>query len=81
MVRASRACEKDGIDPIEQMLEEMKLQVQSTEKVYNFVRDFRDKKITVKEFLRGPARNMGSSPEEMEDILEQLLEQLRRISR
>ena len=80
MVRASRACEKDGIDPIEQMLEEMKLQVQSTEKIYNFVRDFRDKKITVKEFLRGPVR-MGRSPEEMEDILDQLLEQLRGISR
>jgi hypothetical protein len=59
----------------------MKLQVQSTEKIYNFVRDFRDKKITVKEFLRGPARNMGSSPEEMEEIFEQLLEELYRISR
>jgi len=81
MVRASRACEKDGIDPIEQMLEEMKLQVQSTEKIYNFVRDFRDKKITVKEFLRGPAGNMGSGSEEMEEIFEQLLEELHRISR
>ena len=38
------------------------------EKIRNFVRDFRDKKITIKEFLRGPMHD--------EEMLEMMLGQL-----
>jgi hypothetical protein len=81
MVKDYRACEREGIDPIEEMLEEVESQVQTTENIYNFVRDFRDKKITIKEFLRGPGGKMASSSEGMEEIFDQLLAELQRIMR
>jgi hypothetical protein len=38
------------------------------------VRDFRDRKITIKEFLRGPVAS--KNPEEAEEMLEMMLGQL-----
>ena len=63
-------------DPIEEMLAVAEAQIQGVEKIRNFVRDFRDKKMTVKEFLRGPAGLTPKSAEEMEEILDNLLSQL-----
>ena len=76
MVQDYRACMRNGLDPIEEMLADASAQIQGVEKIRNFVRDFRDKKMTVKEFLRGPAGLTPKSAEEMEEILDNLLSQL-----
>ncbi len=39
------------------------------------MRDFRDKKITIKDFLKGPAPTQTISEEEMEQMLDMMLAQ------
>ena len=74
IVKDYRACQKQGIDAVAEMILELESQVKKIERIRNFVRDFRDRKITIKEFLGGP---IGTPvPEEAEEILEMLLGQL-----
>jgi hypothetical protein len=59
---------KKGIDPIGEMVAETESQIQIVADVHKFVIDFRDKKMTIKEFMKGPAvfQQMQSvSPEEL----------------
>ena len=74
IVKDYRACQKQGIDAVAEMILELESQVKHIESIRNFVRDFRDRKITIKEFLRGPVG--APVPEEAEEILEMLLGQL-----
>ena len=53
MVKNYRACKKQGIDAVDQIVLELETQVQTIENIYKFVQDFRDKKITIKEFIQG----------------------------
>ncbi len=73
MVKEYRAAKKQGLDAVAEMVSELKLQLQALENIRNFVRDFRDKKITIKEFLAGPGSNNNISEEE---ILEMILGKL-----
>jgi septation ring formation regulator EzrA len=72
MVADYRKAAKEGIDPIEQMFTATEQQMQIIEEVRDFVKNFRDKKVTIKEFLQGPEclRNMRRSA--MEDLLEEM---------
>jgi hypothetical protein len=72
MVADYRKAVKEGIDPIEQMLTAAEQQREIVEEIRNFVKNFRDKKVTVKHFLQGPEclRNMRRSA--MEDLLEEM---------
>lgn len=72
MVKDYRACVREGIDPIEEMLSEADSEVKALEEIRNFVRDFRDKKITIKEFLAGPTSKEGMDLEQMEALLEEM---------
>ena len=72
IVKEYRACQKEGIDMVSQMILEMESQIKYTESIRDFVKDFRDQKITLKEFLAGP----GRVEEEMEEMLEMMLGQL-----
>ncbi len=59
---------KKGIDPIGEMVAETESQIQVITEVHQFVTDFRDKKMTIKDFMKGPAifQQMRSvSPEEI----------------
>ena len=70
IVKDYRAYRKQGIDAVAEMILELESRVQQIENIRNFVQDFHDKKMTIKEFLRGP-----SAEEEILDmILNQLLE-------
>ena len=73
MVADYRKAAKTGIDPIEQMLTEVEEQMQMVQEIRDFVKNFRDKKVSVKEFLRGPEclRNLRQSA--MEELLEEML--------
>lgn len=72
IVKEYRACQKEGIDMVSQMILEMESQIKDTESIRDFVKDFRNQKITLKEFLAGP----GRVEEEMEEMLEMMLGQL-----
>ncbi|NUN64000.1 molecular chaperone DnaJ [Pseudanabaena biceps] len=77
MTAVFKKISKYGGDPIGEALQEVELQISIVEKMYQFINDFRDRRITIKEFLRGPRELM---PEEMseEEILFELLSQYQR---
>ena len=76
IVKEYRACQKEEIDMVSEMVKEMESQIEYIESIRDFVRDFRDKKITLKEFLAGPAIVEEEEEEEMEEMLEMMLGQL-----
>jgi uncharacterized protein YukE len=71
MVKEYRSCQKQGVDAMAALTRELEEQVKPIESIRDFVKDFRDKKITISEFLKGP----GGSVKE-EEILEMMLEEL-----
>jgi hypothetical protein len=63
---------KKGIDPIGEMVAETESQIQIVADVYQFVTDFRDKKMTIKEFMKGPAVFQQMQPVSAEELLMEL---------
>lgn len=61
LVSQYRQATKIGIDPLEQLLAETQKQIEIIAEIRDFVKNFRDKKITIKEFKKGPKclRNLG----------------------
>ncbi|MBD2343244.1 J domain-containing protein [Anabaena subtropica] len=76
MVSDARKATKQGIDPIDQMLETIEMQISLVTEIRDFVKDFKGQKITIKEFLEGPESLYSLKQEMMEDILEQMLSEL-----
>jgi prefoldin subunit 5 len=76
IVADCRKVAKEGIDPIDQMLEQVESEIQVIANIRDFVKDFREQKITIKEFLCGPTILQHMNQEAMEDLLEQMLEKL-----
>jgi predicted nucleic acid-binding Zn-ribbon protein len=59
---------KSGVDPIGEMVAETESQIEVVAEVHQFVSDFRDKKMTIKDFMKGPAvfqQMQTVSPEEL----------------
>ncbi|KAF3886522.1 MULTISPECIES: J domain-containing protein [Nostocales] len=79
MVSDCRKAHREGIDPIGQMLEQVESEIEVISDIRNFVKDFREQKISVKEFLCGPAALRQRKQEMMEDLLDQMFEDLERI--
>ena len=71
MVKEYRAGQKQGVDALGELTRELEAQVKQIERIRNFVRDFRDKKMTISEFLNGPEDSVKE-----EEILEMMLEEL-----
>jgi hypothetical protein len=76
MVSDCRKAVKVGIDPIAQMLAQVEGEVEVISSIRDFVKGFRDKKITIKEFLRGPEAMRHMGREMVEDFLEEMLAEL-----
>jgi chaperonin cofactor prefoldin len=76
MVADFRKASKQGIDAIEQMLETLETQINIVSQIRDFVQEFKEQKITIKEFLGGPAVLHSLNQETMEDLLEQMLSEL-----
>lgn len=55
MVADYRKMTKSGIDPIGELVTETELQIKIIAEIHQFVTDFRDKKITIKDFMKGPS--------------------------
>ena len=72
MVSGYRKAVKEGIDPISQTVEQVESEIEVISSICNFVKDFRDKKITIKQFLGGPPilqqRNQGIVDEIFEEM-------------
>ena len=72
MVSDYRKAKREGIDPIVEMMEQMESQLQTIEELRDFVRDFREQKITIKEFIDGPSFWRQTHQDLMEDFLEEM---------
>lgn len=73
MVKEYRSCQKQGVDAMVALTRELEEQVKFIESIRDFVKDFRDKKITISEFLKGLG---GGGSVREEEILEMMLEEL-----
>ncbi|MEH2407943.1 J domain-containing protein [Nostoc sp.] len=76
MVSDSRQAAKKGIDSMAIMVETIESQLDVVYQIRDFVKDFKEQKITIKEFLAGPVSLHSLDEEIMEDILEQMLSEL-----
>jgi hypothetical protein len=72
MVSSCRKAVKVGIDPIAQMIEQVESEIKVIIDLRNFIKDFRDQKITIKEFLQGPVAFRKTDEEMAEDFLKEM---------
>lgn len=70
MLKTYRKAAKDGVDLVKELVDEAAEDVEMVEEIRDFVRDFRDRKITIQEFVDGPG---PKSPEDMIAALEEML--------
>ncbi|NEO83122.1 MAG: molecular chaperone DnaJ [Spirulina sp. SIO3F2] len=74
MLKTYRRAKKAGVDIFVQMAEEAQEEIEYMEMMRDFVRDFRDRKITIKDFLKGPSRgSVELTQEEMLVAMQDLL--------
>jgi hypothetical protein len=57
------------------MLETIQSQTKIVAEIRDFVQDFKDKKITIKEFLAGPESLRSMKEDMMEELLERMMEE------
>ncbi|MEA5503516.1 J domain-containing protein [Halotia wernerae UHCC 0503] len=76
MISDCRKATKAGIDPMNQVVEQVEAQIQVIASIRDFVKDFREQKMTIKEFIRGPEILRSLNREMMEEMLEQMFEEL-----
>ena len=75
MVADYKKAAKQGIDCIELMLETIQSQTKIVAEIRDFVQDFKDKNITIKEFLAGPESLRSVQEDMMEELLERMMEE------
>ena len=66
---------KAGVDPIGEMISETESQVEVVAEVHQFVTDFRDKKMTIKDFMKGPPVFQQMQTVSAEELLMELFAQ------
>lgn len=79
MVSDARKAAKHGIDPIAQMLKSIDMQINVVTEIRDFVKKFKNQKITIQEFLEGPEKLYSLKQEMMEDMLDEMLSELERM--
>lgn len=72
IVKQYRQAKRAGEDLIEASIEDGKAEIEALEGIRDFVKDFRDKKITLAQFLQGPVSVDPNSQEELEQLLDEL---------
>jgi methyl-accepting chemotaxis protein len=75
MVADYKKAAKQGVDCIEVMVETMQNQTKIVAEIRDFVKDFKDKKMTIKEFLAGPESLRSMQEEMMEELMEKMMEE------
>jgi hypothetical protein len=79
MVSDCRKAVKEGIDPITQMLAQVESEIEVITAIRDFVKKFREQKMTIKEFLGGPEVLRHMNRQTMEDMLEEMFAELNEI--
>ncbi|MBO1068092.1 MAG: J domain-containing protein [Dolichospermum sp. DEX189] len=74
MVADYKKAAKQGVDCIEMMVETMQNQTKIVAEIRDFVKDFKDKKITIKEFLAGPESIRSMQQDMMEELMDKMME-------
>jgi hypothetical protein len=75
MVAEYQKLTKAGYDPIGELVTETQSQLETIADVYAFVLDFRDRRITIKDFMKGPPSFQTISEEELfEELLAEFFE-------
>ncbi len=69
-----RRATREGVDPINDVVEEAEAQLKAITEMRDFVRDFRDKKMSIQDFLRGPDLGQSMTPEDLEAILSEMFD-------
>jgi hypothetical protein len=72
MVSGYRKAVREGIDPIAQMVEQVESEIEVISSIRSFVKDFRDKKITIKQFLNGPSVLRQRNQEIIDHLFEEM---------
>ncbi|MEB3220264.1 MAG: J domain-containing protein [Nostocales cyanobacterium 94392] len=72
IVSGYRKAVKEKIDPIAQMVEQVESEIQVISSICDFVRGFRDKKVTIKEFLEGPPILRQRNQEMIDNFFEEM---------
>lgn len=72
IVSDCKKVKKQGIEPIEQILEELGNQIHIVSQIRDFVRDFQQQKISIQEFLDGPEVLHRRQRDTIEEIYEQI---------
>lgn len=75
MVSDSRKAAKQGIDSTGIMLKQLESQISIIADIRDFIKDFREQKITIKDFLAGPPSLRSMREEMMEELLEEMMEE------
>ncbi|WP_017653032.1 J domain-containing protein [Fortiea contorta] len=73
MVANCRKVKKGGLDPILEMLQQIEIEIKTVSSIRDFVKDFHQQKMTIKEFLRGPEALRRMNRDMVEDMLERML--------
>jgi len=76
MVMDYRRAKREQVDMVDVMVEKLEQQIGFTEEIRDFVKDFRDNRISLKEFLEGPECERDMRQRMMEDFLSEILEDL-----
>lgn len=76
MVSDYRQAKREKVDMIAEMLKELDQRINLIKEVRDFVKDFKEQKITIKRFLEGPESLQKSQKEMMERILEQMYDEM-----
>ncbi|WP_427161361.1 molecular chaperone DnaJ [Aliinostoc sp. HNIBRCY26] len=76
MLADARKAAKQGVDYVDFMVQTMEQQINIVAQIRDFVQSFRDQKMTIKEFLKGPATLNSMNEEMMEDLLDQMMSEL-----
>jgi hypothetical protein len=66
---------KKGLDPIGEMVAQTESQIEIIAEVHQFAIDFRDKKMTIKDFMKGPPVFQQMQPVSAEELLMELFAQ------
>ena len=76
MVSDCRKAAKEGLDAIGSMAEQVENEIKTIADIRDFVKDFREQKITIKEFLCGPVNLRHMNQDTVDDIFEQMFVEL-----
>ncbi|MEA5551280.1 J domain-containing protein [Anabaena cylindrica UHCC 0172] len=76
MVSDSRKAAKQGINSVNLMLETLESQINIIVDIRDFIKNFREQKITIKEFLAGPPSLRSMREDMMEELLEEMMQEL-----